>query len=292
MFSELVPVILPVLVCIAIGFGWAKSGVPFEREFVTRMAMHIAAPCLILGGIADLGGQALSFYLMIGIAFGLTAAMGLASALLLRVMGQPLRSFLPAAMNGNIGNLGLPLCLCAFGQEGLILAIGFYVVGCVVVFLGSPLIQGREVTWNILTRTPIIYATLASAFLLYWDIELPQALSNTFEILGGMLIPLMVISLGHALGTFGIVRPGLATAISLIRLILGFLFGVLVSELLNLEGIERGVVIVQATMPVAVFNYLLASRYDRHPDVVASSIVISTLISLLTLPLLLNFVMG
>jgi hypothetical protein len=78
----------------------------------------------------------------------------------------------------------------------------------------------------------------------------------------------------------------------LIRLILGFLFGVLVSELLNLEGIERGVVIVQATMPVAVFNYLLASRYDRHPDVVASSIVISTLISLLTLPLLLNFVMG
>lgn len=292
MFNELVPVILPVLVCIAIGFGWARSGIPFEREFVTRMAMNIAAPCLILGGIAELGVQALSFFLMIGIAFVLTTTVGIAAAILLHIGGQPLRSYLPAAMNGNIGNLGLPLCLFAFGQEGLILAIGFYVVGCVVVFLGGPIIQGRAATWHILTRAPIIYATIASIGILYWDVELPRAVSNTFELLGGMLIPLMVVSLGHALGTFGIVRPGLATAISLVRLILGFLFGVLISELLGLEGIERGVVIVQASMPVAVFNYLLASRYDRDSDVVASSIVISTLISLLTLPLLLNFAMG
>jgi predicted permease len=189
-------------------------------------------------------------------------------------------------MNGNIGNLGLPLCLFAFGQEGLILAIGFYVVGCIVVFVGGPIIQGKEASWQILTKTPIIYATIAGAAFLYWDLELPVAISNTCKILGGMLIPLMVISLGHALGTFGIVRPGMATAISLLRLVPGFLFGLLVVELLGLEGIERGVVIVQASMPVAVFNYLLASRYDRHPDVVAGSIVISTLISLLSLPLI------
>ena len=57
MYSELVPVILPVLICIAIGYGWAKSGIPFEREFVTRAAMNVAAPCLILDGVGVLGEQ-------------------------------------------------------------------------------------------------------------------------------------------------------------------------------------------------------------------------------------------
>ena len=292
MIAELVAIILPVVACIGVGFGWAKTGLPFEREFVTRIVMNIAAPCLILSGLGTLQGQAQSFYLVIAIAFALVVLVALPSAALLRLLGQPVRSFLPVTMNGNIGNLGLPLCLFAFGPEGLGLALGFYVVGSFVVFVGSPLILGRQAAWKTFFATPIIYATGAALLLLYFEAELPRALHNTFELLGNLLIPLMVISLGHALGTFGIVRPGLAMLLSMLRLVLGFLFGLAIVEILDLEGILRGVVIVQASMPVAVFNYLLASRYDRHPEVVASSIVISTLISLLSLPLLLGFAIG
>jgi predicted permease len=75
------------------------------------------------------------------------------------------------------------------------------------------------------------------------------------------------------------------------RLSLGVLSGVLLAELFSLEGVQRGIVIIETAMPVAVFNYLLASRYDRHPDVVAGSIVISTVVSLLTLPWLISFAM-
>jgi len=104
-----------------------------------------------------------------------------------------------------------------------------------------------------------------------------------------LLIPLMVMALGHALGTFGVARPGIATVLSIMRLSLGLLSGVLLAELFSLEGTQRGIVIIETAMPVAVFNYLLASRYDRHPDVVAGSIVISTIFSLLTLPVLISF---
>jgi hypothetical protein len=57
--------------------------------------------------------------------------------------------------------------------------------------------------------------------------------------------------------------------------------------LFGLEGTKRGVVLIESAMPVAVFNYLLAARYDRHPDEIAGAIVISTLASFATLPLLL-----
>jgi predicted permease len=289
MYSDLIPVILPVLICIGIGYGWAKSGIPFEREFVTRAAMNVGAPCLILDGVGVLGDQASGFYLMIGIAFLATLMVGIPAALMLLVSKQPIRSYLPVAMNGNVGNLGLPLCLFAFGQEGLSLALGFYVVGCVVQFVGGPLIQGRQPAWRTLLRTPMIYATLVGLVLVYTDQQLPESLSNTVGLLGGILIPLMVMALGHALGTFGIARPGIATVLSIMRLSLGLLAGVLLAEVFSLEGTQRGIVIIETAMPVAVFNYLLASRYDRHPDVVAGSIVISTLVSLLTLPVLLSF---
>ena len=201
MYSELFPVILPVLICIGIGYGWAKSGIPFDREFVTRAAMNIGAPCLILDSVGVLGDQASGFYLMIGIAAVAVLLVGMPAVILFKLTGQPVRSYLPAAMNGNVGNLGLPLCLFAFGQEGLSLALGFYVVGCMVQFIGGPLIQGRQPAWQTLLRTPMIYATLAGLVLLYTGQQLPEALSNTVGLLGGILIPLMVIAPGHALGT-------------------------------------------------------------------------------------------
>ena len=61
----------------------------------------------------------------------------------------------------------------------------------------------------------------------------------------------------------------------------------LVCELAGVEGVLRGVILIQSTMPVAVFNYLLAQTYRQGPETVAAMVVFSTLLSFLTLPLLL-----
>ena len=70
----------------------------------------------------------------------------------------------------------------------------------------------------------------------------------------------------------------------------GFLIGFGMAQLLGFSGVARGVLILQCAMPVAVFNYLLAQRYDRSPEQVASVVVVSTLLTAVTLPLLLPFV--
>jgi len=63
--------------------------------------------------------------------------------------------------------------------------------------------------------------------------------------------------------------------------------GLAITLIFGLTGVERGVVLVQSAMPVAVFNYLLAARYERHPEDVAGAIVISTLVAFAGLPALL-----
>jgi len=63
--------------------------------------------------------------------------------------------------------------------------------------------------------------------------------------------------------------------------------GLLVVSMLDLSGTEKGVVLLQASMPVAVFNYLFAERYQRAPEAVAGMVVMSTLLSFITIPALL-----
>ena len=67
----------------------------------------------------------------------------------------------------------------------------------------------------------------------------------------------------------------------------GLLFGLIVCELMGITGISRNVVLLQCAMPIAVFNYLLALRYDRRPDEIAAMVLVSTLMAFIGLPFLL-----
>lgn len=289
MYQQLVPIITPVLLCAALGYGWARLGLPFDREFVTRIVMNIGAPCLVLNGIGATGVDSTSFVAMIGAAILLLVIVTATATAILGILRQPLRSYLPPVAFGNVGNMGLPLCYFAFGDEGLGLAVGFYLVYSVSQFTVGPLFQGRQAAWRTLITTPAIYAAVFGLLLLTTDSTMPLWLGNTVELLAGVAIPLMIIAMGHALGTFTVRRFGISLGMSLLRLVIGFSAGLLLVEILNFEGTMRGVMIIEAAMPVAVFNYLLAARYDRHPDDVAGAIVVSTLISFVSLPFLLNF---
>lgn len=288
MYQQLVPIIAPVLLCVALGYVWARLQLPFDREFVTRIVMNIGAPCLVLNGISGLGVDSTSFIAMTGAAILLIFVVTVAAALILGVLRQPLRSYLPPVVFSNVGNMGLPLCYFAFGNEGLGLAVGFYLVYAVIQFTVGPLFQGREAAWRTLITTPVIYAAAIGFLLLTTGSALPLWLDNTVELLAGVAIPLMTIALGHALGSFTVRRFGISLGMSVMRLAIGFSAGLVLVEILNFEGTMRGVMIIQAAMPVAVFNYLLAARYQRHPDDVAGAIVVSTLISFVSLPFLLR----
>ena len=203
----------------------------------------------------------------------------------------PIRSYLPALAIGNNGNLGLPLCLFAFGQEGLGLAVAVYVTNSVGQFTLTPLLQSRTSPWRTLATTPVIYGAVIGAAVLGFGITLPMWIGTTVGLLGDLMIPLMLLALGNTLGGLRAQRLPFALAFGTARIVLGFAVALGIAELFDLEGIARGVLILQGAMPAAIFSYLFAARYDRNPDDIAGIVLTSTLVSALTLPLLVGYVL-
>jgi len=292
MYAQLLPILAPVFLVTVLGYGWAKSGVPFQRDFLTGLVMYLGVPCLILDGTLHLEADVGLFLAMVGYAVLALAVCAAIGGLVLVAMRQPLRSYLPPIAFGNAGNLGLPLCLFAFGEQGLGLAIGFYLVGAVAQFIVAPLFQGRAPVWRTLLTTPVNYAAALGIGLLATGTGLPAWLDNTVGLLAGIAIPLMMLALGHALGSFTVRGLPRAAGLAAGRLGLGLLVGSAIVWAFGLTGVERGVVLVQSAMPVAVFNYLLAARYDRHPEDIAGAIVISTLVAFAGLPVLLLYALA
>lgn len=291
MLVQLANVLLPVFVLAAVGYGWRRLGVPFDREFVTRMIMNVAGPCLIVDSLAGLEVPLERFVEMAAASVAAFAATMLAAWLLLRALKLSVRSYLPAVGIGNTGNLGLPLSLFAFGEEGLGLAIAVYAVNSLTQFTLTPMIQSAQPALRALVTTPVVYGVVIGAFLLTSDVTLPQWLASTIGLLGDLMIPLMLLALGNTLGGLHARRLPLAFGLGAARLVLGFGIALAVSYAFRLDGLAQAVLVLQGAMPAAVFNYLFAARYNRDADDVAGIVLVSTLMSALTMPLLVAFVL-
>ena len=292
MFNELFAVIAPILICAGLGYGWARKGLDYPVDFVTRLVMNIGAPCLIVSSFSksgiDIGkmaeiSAAVLVILLVMLALGGT---------LIRMMRLKVGTFLPSLLFPNIGNMGLPLCLFAFGETGLALGLTvFLVIFALQMSLGIILVAGRGNLRGLIGQ-PVLWATAIAVVLVSTDSSLPAWLDNTTSILGGATIPLMLITLGVSLAQLKVAEWKHSLLFSLIRVLGGFGLAVLVAGLFGLEGVDRGVLILQSSMPVAVFNYLLALRYQREPGEVAGMVVLSTLLAFVLLPFIVSFVLA
>lgn len=292
MIAELAGILLPVFCIAAAGFAWQRLGIPFEREFVTRLIMNVAGPCLIVDSLATLEVPLDEFSRTVAgaaLAFIVTVAAGWA---ILRAAGLSVRSYLPALSIGNTGNLGLPLALFAFGEQGLAFAVAVYVTNSVGQFTLTPILQSGSAPLKTLATTPVVHGAAIGALILVTGFELPAWTATTIGLLGDLMIPLMLLALGHTLGGLRASRLPWACAWGAARILLGLVVALGVCELLGIEGTARGVLVLLGAMPAAIFNYLFAARYGRVPEEIAGIVLMSTLVSALTLPLLIAFVLA
>jgi hypothetical protein len=291
MLSDLFAVIAPVFLTALVGYLWVKSGRDFDVKQLTPLIITVGTPCLVVSTLltADLDVMALG-----QIAGAAVLAHSLAAAIgwvLLRAAKLPITSYLPALAFPNTGNMGLPLCLFAFGEKGLALAIGYFVVSAIGQFTLGYAISAGHMDLKRLVRTPIIWAVAIAVALLMTDTSLPRWAMNTLGLIGQFNIPLMLLALGVSLAGLSVKRLGVPLILSCLRIAGGAGLGFAIAWGLDLEGIARGVVILQTVMPVAVFNYLFAQVHGNRPEEVAGLVVVSTGLSFATLPLLLAFLL-
>jgi predicted permease len=181
--------------------------------------------------------------------------------------------------------------LLAFGPEGLALGMAFFFVNSISQFTVGMTIASGSFKPQQLLKQPVIWSVLAVMICILGDLTPPQWLTNTTQILGGLTIPAMLLMLGTSIARLKATSIRETLVISILRLLLGFGVGHLAVWLFDLQGILAGVVILQCTMPAAVFNYVFADRFNREPEKVAAVVLISTVLSILTLPLLVAYVL-
>ena len=99
------------------------------------------------------------------------------------------------------------------------------------------------------------------------NFHLPYWASKSVKLLGNFTIPMMLLTLGVSLATLKVEYVRKSVLLAVLRLSLGLIVGWGVCEAFDLEGVMRGIVILQATMPVAVFNYMFAMQYNRQPQI-------------------------
>lgn len=288
LFYSVSNVTVPVLLCILAGLFWVKRGLPFDNGMVTPLLMYLAVPCLLLASFSGMDlpqGPVLRLLVATILAH---LVFWLAGWAFLRAFRLEARTYLSSLIFGNNGNLGLPLCLLAFGQEGLSMALVFMIVNSVGLFtLGIWIASGR-LSPGVLLKTPTLYAAAGSLVLLFAGIKLPSMLHKSLEILGNLAIPLMLLALGASLAGLKVRNLRESLIVSLAKVVLGAATAVLLAWLVGLEGVARDVFLLQSIMPVAVFNYLLAEHYGGDAQTgqnVAGLIVVSSIMGLLVIPL-------
>jgi len=284
-------VAFPVFAIIATGYLFANLK-KIDLAPIVDLLLYITIPALV---ISSLSRKALHTELVLTVAISACAVVlttGLLAFVYLLITGKKgLRGFYLPTMFMNTGNMGLPLALLAFGADGLTVAVLYYVTMSILVYtVGIYIARGRGGVREVL-RLPLIYAAIAAIALNASHTAIPGPILTTIDMLGAATIPLMQLSLGYRLYSTKISSPGATLASSVIRIGGGFLAAYVIISIFNIGGITGKVIILSSSMPSAVINFIISQRYNLNTDFVSSSVALSTLLSALTVPLILFWLM-
>ena len=284
MIFQILEVVLPIFIIISVGFVYSRAVKP-DLSGINRMIVDIALPVLIFTSLSNKDFDPLSAAMFAMASVLLILASGLLAYPFARFSGANWRSLLPCVMFGNVGPVGIPLIVLAFGPEGLPIAVVLLVLSNILHFtLGAGVMSGRT-HWRIVFTNHLVWATVTGIAVSQFGLTFPKWVDTPLTMIGNILVPTMLLSLGARLSTSAISDVGVGVRGTALTTLARIFACYIILLIIPLEGIERGALILFACLPSAVFNYMLADKYDAEPNKVASMVVTGHFGSLIVLPL-------
>ncbi len=287
-YIKLFEVLFPVFFIVGIGYYLGKKNKNLDTSFITNFSANFGAPALFIFAITSSGVKfdifseyfiysiiALSSFALVGIIF-------------LFLMKKDYIRELPPFFLPNTGNMGIPICLFAYGSLGMGVAAAISSLVVLLHFTVNIFLASKKFDINIILKSPSSYAVIIAVTFLYFDLEMPKLVLNTAMLLGYAMIVLILMSLGISLTQLKVFSFKSALISSIARVIIGPIVGFLLIKIFNLSGFAAGVLLIQSSMPSAILTYLIASMYSSKEivDNISSMIVVSTLMSLITVPII------
>jgi predicted permease len=289
-FFQVFSPVIPVFVLIGLGFAFARWK-QINLSSVTEIIVYLGTPALVFTSLIGkplFAGDLLSLFSGI---LAIYAAVGFLIWVYFLVFGFRSRGFALPVLFMNAGNMGIPLALFAFGAPGMQRATLLFVMCTFVQYsLGIIILQDRG-NWKEIFRLPMIYAAAAGLGFNIAQPALPEVLLQPLFMLGQAVIPIMLVSLGYRLYNVASIQWGHAIGGALLRIGGGFAAANIAVLLNGAEGLNRQVLLLYGCLPSAVINFVLAEKYRQDPELAASIVVLSTFISVLTLPFVFSLIM-
>jgi predicted permease len=284
MFSKIVSITLPIFTLVLVGFLYGRRVKP-DLGGANKLIVDIALPVLIFISLSSKLFDPLAALLFTAASIALIVLSGLIAWPLAKFSGATVQAFLPCAMFTNVGPIGIPLIALAYGPEGMATAVVLLVISNVLHFtLGAGVMSGK-VDWRMVYANPLVWATVLGVASSQFQLTLPQWVETSCTMIGSVLVPMMLISLGVRLASSQVADAWVGARSGVLILIIRIAAALLALWLIPLQGLERGALILFACLPPAVFNYMLADKFQVEPNKVASTVIVGHLMSLAFLPL-------
>ena len=290
-YLKLFEVLFPVFFIVGIGFLLGKKNPNFDTSFITTYAGNFGTPALVIfaltaGGVTFNVFKEFFFYALI-----LLTAFGIIGLIFLILMKKDYVRELPTFFLPNTGNMGIPICLFAYGELGMCIGAAISSLVVLLHFTLNIFLAKRAFDFQTIFKSPAFYAIIITVLFLYFEQPVPQFVINTVMLLAYGMIVMILMSLGIALTQMKVFSFKDAIITSTGRVILGPVIGFVIIKIFGLSGISAGVVLIQSSMPSAILCYLIASMYSPKEivDNISSTIVVSTIMSVVTIPITLFF---
>ena len=282
---KLIDVLFPVFLIIGIGYWYGKKDPKFDTKFITTFAGNFGLPAIIFYSLTS---TSISIELFLRFSFYITlyvlifAVIGI---IILKILKKDIYRLLPPLILPNTGNMGMPLCLFAYGKMGLAIATAATAMILVFHFSVNILLASKKFSIKPLLNCIPVYALLVSLIFVYFQIPAPKFLENATFLIGYSTIFLVLMSLGIALSKLKVFSFKETLIYSIIRVVIGPIVGFAFVKFFNLTGVEAGVMFIQASMPSAILTYLVSKIYSprKISDSIASTVALSTFLSFFTL---------
>lgn len=290
-----IDIIVPVFIIIGCGWGLGRF-FKVEQAPLATSSLYLFAPALVLSALLKHPINSehafdVMLFMVIYMVIMLLLAKFTCRIMSLDESCKPALTLTTAMM--NVGNFGLPLSYFAFGEQGVPIAVLVFVLfNLPLGSLAIVIAQGKEAKLSTAIKNslkiPIFHAVIIALIFNMFHIELPLFLLRPLDLIGQVAVPLMLVILGIQISKTQWIIPlrFMASACTL-RLLIAPVVAWGTCHVLHIDGLYRDILILQTSTPSAVLPLLYALRFNTRPDLVASTIMVTTLLSAASLTVLL-----
>lgn len=290
---------LKLFLLLVLGFVLFKCHIfdEYTNKKISALIVNVASPMLIISSIAGVEGSNKSIvFLMIGAGILMYIGFIILGKIINRIFPFPKKDW-PVyecmVVFANTGFMGYPVLLDVFGQEAVFyaslihMAFNFFVYTYAIMCLTKGDDSEFKLNFKQLL-TPGIILIFVGIFIYLFDIQLPSVLMDTINSVGSLTAPLSMMMIGSSLAVYPIkdsFTDWRSYLFACVRLLIIPFVTMLICRLLHIDAYYANITIITNAMPVGSMVLMLATQYNANVKIVTRNIVVSTLLSVITIPI-------